>query len=96
MRFHPSEEIRMTEPTAETTEPTADRCAQMKAEIDELQTEFEKTWLAISAGGGDPTKYRAIRQELQDKRVAFNRECGTGIVSDSTLPRSVTADWRAG
>ena len=93
----------MTEPAAETdgqaaesTEGSSDRCAELKAEIDTLQTEFEKTWLAISAGGGDAMKYRQLRQELTDKRVAFNRECGTGIVQDSTLPRSVTADWRAG
>lgn len=78
------------------TEPAADRCAQLKAEIDALQKEFEQTWLAISAGGGDPQKYRQLRQDLQDKRVEFNRECGTGLVEESSLPRSVTADWRAG
>ncbi len=93
----------MTEPAAETNEAssegadaTSNRCDELKAEIDKLQTEFEQTWLAISAGGGDPAKFRVLRAELTDKRVAFNRECGTGIVQDSTLPRSVTADWRAG
>ena len=78
------------------TEPAADRCDQLKAEIDALQTEFEQTWMQISAGGGDPAKYRTLRADLQEKRVAFNRECGTGLSSESTLPRSVTADWRAG
>ncbi|MEX2548001.1 MAG: hypothetical protein WD830_09475 [Chloroflexota bacterium] len=78
------------------TEPAADRCTQLAAEIDALQTEFEQTWLQISAGGGDPAKYRVLRQDLQEKRIAFNRECGTGLVQDSTLPRSVTADWRGG
>jgi capsule polysaccharide export protein KpsE/RkpR len=78
------------------TEPAADRCAEMKAEIDSLQKDFEQTWLAISAGGGDPARYRVLRQELQDKRIAYNRECGSGLVEDSTLPRSVTADWRGG
>jgi hypothetical protein len=76
------------------SEPNDDRCAQLKAEIDELQAEFEKTWLAISAGGGDAAKYREIRGTLQDKRIEFNRVCGTGVVQDSSLPRSVTADWR--
>jgi hypothetical protein len=76
------------------TEPVEERCAALKAEIDELQAEFEKTWMAISAGGGDPAKYREIRSSLQDKRIEFNRVCGTGVVQDSSLPRSVTADWR--
>ena len=81
----------MTEPA---TEPATDRCAQLKAEIDDLQKEFEQTWLAISSGGGDPGRYRQLRHELQEKRIEFNRECGTGLVEDSTLPRNVTADWR--
>ena len=75
------------------TEPATDRCAELKTEIDSLQKEFEQTWMAISAGGGDPQRYRQLRQELQDKRIAYNRDCG-GLVEDSTLPRSVTADWR--
>ena len=76
------------------TEQVEDRCAALKAEIDELQAEFEKTWMAISAGGGDPAKYRQLRGTLQEKRIEFNRVCGTGVVQDSSLPRSVTADWR--
>ena len=64
------------------TEPAADRCAQMKAEIDGLQKEFEQTWLQISSGGGDPQKYRSLRHELQEKRISYNRECGTGLVED--------------
>jgi hypothetical protein len=78
------------------TEPAVDRCAQLKDEIDGLQKDFEQTWLQISAGGGDPQRYRALRQELQEKRIAYNRDCGSGLVEDSTLPRSVTADWRGG
>jgi hypothetical protein len=78
------------------TEPAKDRCAQLKEEIDNLQKEFEQTWLAISSGGGDPQMYRQLRQELQDKRIEFNRNCGGGLTENSTLPRSVTADWRAG
>lgn len=76
------------------TEPATDRCAELKAEIDNLQKEFEQTWMAISSGGGDPQKYRSLRHELQEKRIAYNRDCGTGLVEDSSLPRSVTADWR--
>jgi hypothetical protein len=76
------------------TEPVDERCAALKAEIDELQAEFEKTWLAISAGGGDAAKYRELRGTLQEKRIEYNRVCGTGVVQDSSLPRSVTADWR--
>ena len=76
------------------TESVEDRCAALKAEIDSLQVEFEKTWMAISAGGGDPQKYRELRGTLQEKRIEFNRVCGTGLVQDSSLPRSVTADWR--
>ncbi|MEO6351095.1 MAG: hypothetical protein ABIP53_10645 [Candidatus Limnocylindrales bacterium] len=79
------------------TEAAADDCAELKAEIDALQKEFEQTWLQISAGGGDAARYRVLRQDLQEKRIAFNRDCGTGLVSeDSSLPRSVTADWRHG
>ena len=78
------------------TEPASDGCADLKAEIDSLQKEFEQTWMAISAGGGDAAKYRQLRQELQDKRIAYNRDCGSGLVEDSSLPRSVTADWRGG
>jgi hypothetical protein len=81
----------MTEPTQESAE---DRCAALKAEIDALQAEFEKTWMAISGGGGDPARYRELRGELQEKRIEFNRVCGTGVVQDSSLPRSITADWR--
>jgi hypothetical protein len=77
------------------TEPAGDRCAELKAEIDDLQKEFEQTWLAISSGGGDPARYRHLRQDLQDKRIAYNRDCG-GLVEESSLPRSVTADWRGG
>jgi hypothetical protein len=76
------------------TEPATDPCSQLKEEIDSLQKEFEQTWLTISSGGGDPAKYRQLRHELQEKRIAFNRDCGSGLVEDSTLPRSVTADWR--
>ena len=87
----------MTEPASEpSSQAGGDRCAQLKDEIDAMQKDFEQTWLAISAGGGDPQKYRQLRQELQEKRIAYNRECGEGLVQDSSLPRSVTADWRAG
>ena len=79
------------------SEPVTDSCATLKSEIDGLQKEFEQVWMAISAGGGDPARYRVLRQDLTEKRIQYNRECGNLIEAEtSTLPRSVTADWRAG
>lgn len=53
--------------------------------------------MAISAGGGDSARYRVLRGELTDKRIQYNRECGHLTEGEnSALPRSVTADWRAG
>jgi hypothetical protein len=79
------------------TDPASDACADLKERIDVLQKEFEKTWLAISAGGGDAARYRVLRQELGDLRIQYNRECGhLKEGENSALPRSVTADWRAG
>jgi hypothetical protein len=73
----------------------ADPCTQRKVEIDRLQSEFEQLWLAISGGGGDPARYRELRGELGDKRIAYNRDCGQ-LIEDTSLPRSVTADWKHG
>jgi hypothetical protein len=79
------------------TEQAGDACAELKSRIDTLQKEFEQVWLAISAGGGDPARYRVVRQELGDLRIQYNRECGhLKEGENSALPRSVTADWRAG
>jgi hypothetical protein len=79
------------------SEPAADPCAALKAEIDGLQAEFEKVWMAISGGGGDAARYRTLREQLTEKRIQFNRECGHLTEAEgSSLPRSVTADWRGG
>ncbi|MEA2622501.1 MAG: hypothetical protein QOH61_1411 [Chloroflexota bacterium] len=79
------------------TEPAIDPCAALKSEIDSLQKEFEQVWMAISAGGGDPARYRVLREQLGEKRIKYNRECGHLTEAEtSTLPKSVTADWRAG
>lgn len=74
---------------------TPESCAERKAEIDVLQAEFEQLWMAISAGGGDSARYRTLRLELGDKRIAYNRDCGN-LIEDTSLPRSVTADWKHG
>jgi 6-phosphogluconolactonase/glucosamine-6-phosphate isomerase/deaminase len=74
---------------------TAAGCAELKAQIDSMQSEFERVWLAISTGSGDKSRYHQLRQELQDLRIRFRRECGD-LTETSNLPRSVTADWRAG
>lgn len=79
------------------SEPATDPCAALKTEIDGLQGEFEKVWMAISAGGGDSARYRVLREQLTEKRIQYNRECGhLKEAESSSLPRSVTADWRAG
>jgi hypothetical protein len=79
----------------ETAGSAPDPCAERKSEIDRMQAEFEQLWLAISSGGGDPARYRSLRIELGEKRIAYNRDCGN-LVEDSSLPRSVTADWKHG
>jgi hypothetical protein len=68
-------------------------CAAMQAEINELQTEFDGLWIKMSTGGGDPTRYRQLRHILDDKRAEFQKKCGAPSES-TTLPRSITADWR--
>lgn len=70
-------------------------CAELKAEIDRMQGEFEQLWLSISAGTGDRARYRTLRGEIAEMRDRYGRECGE-LQESSTLPRSVTADWRAG
>ena len=75
----------------------ANACQDLKADIDRIQTEIEQLWLAISAGGGDSARYRALRAEIAEKRERYARECGELPQGESsTLPRSVTADWSAG
>jgi hypothetical protein len=75
--------------------PMAAGCDELKARIDSMQSEFEQVWLAISTGSGDKARYHQLREQLQDLRIKFRRECGD-LTETTNLPRSVTADWRAG
>lgn len=71
-------------------------CTELKAEIERAQKEFEQLWITISSGsGGDRMRYRELRDQLTEMRTRYGRECGE-LREDSSLPRSVTADWRAG
>jgi hypothetical protein len=75
-------------------EPTVD-CEAMQAEIDTLQAEFEGLWIKVSQGGAGGERYRELRHILDDRRAQFKETCGDPRES-STLPRSITSDWRAG
>jgi hypothetical protein len=68
-------------------------CAAMQAEINELQTEFDGLWIKMSTGGGNPARYRELRHILDAKRAEFQQKCGAPSET-TTLPRSITADWR--
>ena len=68
-------------------------CAAMQAEINELQTEFDGLWIKMSTGGGNAARYRELRHILDDKRAAYQKTCGAPSET-TTLPRSITADWR--
>jgi hypothetical protein len=71
-------------------------CDQMRDRIAVAQKEFEQLWLAISSGtGGDRARFRELRGQLAVMRDEYRRDCGE-LVETSELPRSVTADWRAG
>lgn len=70
-------------------------CEALQAEINTLQAEFEGLWIKVSQGGPGGARYRELRHILDDLRARFLKECGTPSES-STLPRSISADWRAG
>jgi hypothetical protein len=72
---------------------TSPDCAAMQAEITELQTEFDGIWMKMSTGGGNPVRYRELRHILDQKRAEFATKCGAPSET-TTLPRSITADWR--
>lgn len=78
----------------EPSEPTQD-CQAKQAEIDTLQAEFEGLWIKVSQGGEGGQRYRELRHILDDLRKAYKETCGEPTES-TTLPRSITADWRAG
>ncbi len=79
---------------AETTDTTTD-CEAKQGEIDTLQAEFENLWIKVSQGGAGGERYRELRHILDDLRKAYKETCGEPKES-TTLPRSITADWRAG
>jgi hypothetical protein len=70
-------------------------CEALQAEISTLQAEFESLWIRVSQGGPGGARYRELRHILDDLRARFAAECGT-LIETSTLPRSISADWRAG
>jgi hypothetical protein len=68
-------------------------CEALRTEIIDLQRKFEAMWLKVSSGQLPTPEYRATRRKLDELRAQYGKECGT-LVEESTLPRSVTADWR--
>ena len=70
-------------------------CEALQAEINTLQAEFEGLWIKVSQGGPGGARYRELRHILDDLRARFTAECGAPSET-STLPRSISADWRAG
>lgn len=81
---------------AETTEtPQTTDCETLRTTIDTLQKEFEGLWTKVSAGATPTPRYREIRREIDDLRARYARECGAPS-EDSSLPRHMVSDWRAG
>lgn len=80
---------------AETTTETTTDCEALQKQIDELQAEFEGLWIKVSQGGAGGARYRELRHILDDLRARYVNECGAPKES-SSLPRSITSDWRAG
>lgn len=70
-------------------------CEALRAEISTLQQEFEGLWLQVSAGASPTPRYRELRRIIDDLRAKATAECGPAH-EDSSLPRSISADWRAG
>lgn len=70
-------------------------CEALRAEIDALQKEFEGLWIAVSAGAAPSARYREVRREIDQLRARFAAECGPPS-EESSLPRHITSDWRAG
>jgi len=70
-------------------------CETLQAEINTLQAEFEGLWIKVSQGGPGGARYRELRHVLEDLRARFTAQCGAASET-STLPRSISSDWRAG
>jgi len=73
-------------------ETTTD-CQALQAEIETLQAEFEGLWIRVSQGGAGGGRYRELRHILDGLRARYASECGA-LIESSSLPRSITADWR--
>ena len=74
---------------------TTSECEALQAQIDELQAEFEGLWVKVSQGAAPSVRYRELRHILDDLRARYVSECGAPHET-SSLPRSITSDWRAG
>ena len=82
---------------AETTEttPETSECESLRKTIDTLQQEFEGLWVKVSAGATPTPRYRELRREIDELRARYARECGAPS-EESSLPRHMVSDWRAG
>lgn len=80
---------------ADTEGSSTTDCAALRTEIDTLQQEFEGLWIKVSAGATPTARYRELRHLLDDLRARYGRECGAPQ-EESSLPRHISADWRAG
>ena len=74
---------------------TTTDCEVLQAQIDTLQAEFEGLWIKVSQGGAGGERYRELRHILDALRKQYKETCGEPRET-TTLPRSITADWRAG
>ena len=70
-------------------------CEALRAEISTLQQEFEGLWLKVSAGATPTPRYRELRRTIDELRAKAAKECGPAS-EESSLPRHITSDWRAG
>lgn len=70
-------------------------CEALRTEIATLQQEFEGLWLQVSAGAAPTPRYRELRRMIDDLRAKATAECEP-VGEDSSLPRSISSDWRAG
>ncbi len=69
-------------------------CEALRAQISALQAEFEKMWIAVSAGQTPPSQYRETRRQLDALRAQYSQTCEPKA-EESTLPPHITADWRS-
>ncbi len=80
--------------TSETTSETSE-CESLRKTIDTLQQEFEGLWVKVSAGATPTPRYRELRREIDQLRARYANECGAPN-EESSLPRHMVSDWRAG